>query len=248
MYNNSKDLFDSEYVSYTRLSGYEKCPHLFKLKYLDQVPVESSSAAQLGTLVHAVIEDYLREIKKTKSAIETDVDSLTKRIDLIETELRDKDEITVYIDKWDVEELLEGFVDFMPIVDTTAIKSIEEEVNFYVQNYRVKAVLDLVLESKTGEYTVIDFKTGKPKYVEDFQIKLYALPLVEKPLANTVKLIYAFLRFGEVRELALTRKEFPIITQRILNKVKEIEKDKVFPPNPSGLCRYCEAREYCDHC
>lgn len=248
MYETSRELFRSEYVSYTRLSSYEKCPHLFKLKYLDQVPVESSSAAQLGTLVHAVIEDYLREVKKTKSAIETNIDSLTNRIDLVETELRDKDEITVYIDKWDVEELLEGFVAFMPIVDTTAIKSIEEEVNFYVQNYRVKAVLDLVLKSKTGGYIVIDFKTGKPKYVEDFQIKLYALPLLEKPSANTVKLIYAFLRFGEVRELALTHKEFPIITQRILSKVKEIEKDKVFLPNPSGLCRYCEAREYCDHC
>jgi putative RecB family exonuclease len=248
MYNNSKDLFDSEYVSYTRLSGYEKCPHLFKLKYLDQVPVKSSSAAQLGTIVHAVIGDYLREIKKIKSVVETDVGSLTKRIALIETKLRDKGEITVDIDKWDVKKLLEGFVDFMPIVGTITIESVEEEMNFYIQNYRVKVIADLVLKSEMGGYTVIDFKTGKPEYVEDFQIKLYALPLVEKSSENTVKLIYTFLRFGEVRELVLTHKEFPIITKRILSKVKEIEKDEVFLPNPSWLCRYCEAREYCDHC
>ena len=62
MYKTAKELFKSEYVSYSRLSCYEKCPQQFKLRYLDGLPCPVGKAAQLGKVVHAVIASYLNDI------------------------------------------------------------------------------------------------------------------------------------------------------------------------------------------
>ena len=46
--------------SYTKLIDYEQCPYRVKLKHIDKVPEERAEAAERGTTIHQLAEDFVR--------------------------------------------------------------------------------------------------------------------------------------------------------------------------------------------
>jgi hypothetical protein len=55
------EIFELEYVSYSRIMSYKKCPRSFEIKYLCRKNEKSSRAAQIGKLTHQVIQLYTEE-------------------------------------------------------------------------------------------------------------------------------------------------------------------------------------------
>ena len=245
MYKTSKELFRSEYVSYSRLSSYEKCPRQFKLRYLDGIPCPVGKAAQLGSVVHEIIARYLKDIGFPKSAIQTDIYDLCKLIIPTCKELRETGKITFFLQESEIEYLLNGFVKLLPKFDSRSIVSVEAERNFKVGKYKFKTITDLILRNDKGKLTVIDFKTGKPEYVDDSQIQMYAIPLFDEASTSEIELIYAFLKHGELKRLKMTRGSVKTLANGFITRVQCIEDDNTFFPESSFLCRYCGVRDHC---
>lgn len=241
----AKGLFQSEYISYSRLASYEQCPQRFKLQYLDRLPCPVGRAAQLGTLVHAVIADYLLELKEAGGKHRTDLGALERRIVPKCQELRLAGEITEQVDEDEASGLLEGFTLLMPEVDARAVDGVEVERDFVVSGYRCKAILDLVLRKADGRVTILDFKTGKPRYTKDLQLRFYALPFVGSPDASSVDAAFAFLRTGELTSVAVDREAAKETIEAVLRRVQVIEADREFEGDPGPLCSYCGVREHC---
>ena len=245
MYKTSKELFKSEYVSYSRLSCYEKCPRQFKLRYLDGIPCLVGKAAQLGKVVHAIIASYLNDIGSDKSTIQMDISDLCEYTIPICKELRQEGELTVFLNEYEIEPLLKGLVRFLPEIDNRSIVSIETETDFEVGQYKFKTITDLILRNAKGKLTVIDWKTGKPEYVDDSQIQMYAIPLFEDASTSEIELIYAFLKYGDMKRLKMTRHSLKQVSDEFINRVQLIEDDNNFLPEPSFLCRFCGVSNYC---
>ncbi len=246
-YSNAVDLFQNEYISYSRISSYEQCPYLFKLKYLEKCPSTSSRAAELGKTVHAVIASYLNTINNSTNTQKVELSHLCDEIEPTCDMLLDTGETNYEFDTYEIKPLLEGFVNFMPYVNPNEIHGIEEEKNFHLRSLKYKCILDLILKDSSGNFTVIDFKTGKPKYVEDKQIKLYSMSLFKDFSPSSIKLIYAFLRFYTTEEYDFSFQESQVYEDIIHRKVCRIMEDDTFYPRTSFLCRYCDVRDYCDH-
>lgn len=244
-YNTSKELFRSEYVSYSRLSSYETCPQKFKLTYLDKIPCPVGRAGQLGSVVHTIIAKYLEDVRSSNSLVETDTSDLYESTIPTCKELREAGELTYFLKEYEIENLLDGFAKLLPRVDSQSIVGVEVESNFEIQGYQFKTITDLILCNANGKFTIIDFKTGKPEYVDDLQIQLYAIPLFEKSSASEIELIYAFLRYGELKRLRMTCKSVTNFSDKLIERVRRIEADKTFFPEPSFLCDFCGVREHC---
>ena len=237
MYKTSKELFKSEYVSYSRLSCYEQCPRQFKLRYLEGIPCPVGKAAQLGKAVHAIIASFLNDVGPDKTTICLDISDLREYTIPVCQELRQEGELTVFLNEYEIDPLLEGLVSLLPKIDYRSIVSIESETNFEVGEYKFKVITDLILRNSKGKFTVIDWKTGKPEYVDDSQIQMYALPLFEDTSISEIELIYAFLKYGDMRRFRMV--------DEFINRVQRIEDDNNFLPKPSFLCRFCGVSNHC---
>lgn len=245
MYKTAIELFRSEYVSYSRLRSYNKCPQEFKLRYLDSIPCPSGRAAQLGSVVHSIIANYLQNVQSSKSLVQTDSCDLCEAIVPICKELREAGELTYFLPESEIETLLNGFAKLLPKIDSQSIVSIEAEKNFEISQYRFKAIIDLILCNAKDELTIIDFKTGKPEYVDDLQIQTYAIPLFRDTPVPKIELIYAFLKSRELSKSIMTRKSVTVLGNELVNRVQCIENDKIFSPKLSYLCSFCGVRDHC---
>jgi ATP-dependent exoDNAse (exonuclease V) beta subunit len=248
MFNNAEDLFKNEYISYSRLSSYDQCPYSFKLKYLQKKPTKSSRAADLGSAVHETIAVYLKECKNNGvPVIKPEVSDVKQRIDRALNLLHSNDDITNDFSEHEITPFLQSFCSMMPSIDSRSIHGIETEKNFTINGQKYKCIIDLLLCDSKGNYTLIDFKTGKPQYVSDLQIKLYALPLFSDNQVPPIHLIYAFLKFKETQRFVFSYDDALMHMKYMSKKVKQITQDADYFPSKSFLCRYCDVREYCTH-
>lgn len=255
-YTGAEELFRKEYVSYSRLRSYEQCPRRFKMEYLDGIPARIGPAGQMGTLVHAVLASYLNEVMRAHVQVRTDVGDILPRIRPIHKHLRRRHEIRQRLDEREASRLLSRFAEIMPEIDGSAIAAVEAEREFDIGRYRCKAVLDLVLRDNDGHFAIIDFKTGKARYANDFQLGFYTLAMLQA--ADVGYGGFIFLRRGEGPSYQQVR--LPIeacglrsfnktsvrrVEQRILRTVETIEADRAFKAKKGPLCNYCGVRKHC---
>ncbi len=89
---------------------------------------------------------------------------------------------------------------------------------------------------------VFDHKTGKRR--PDFsQLELFALQVfVHEPAVNTVYSKFLWLKEGKSDHEVYTRDKMPILWEKLLTRIKRIEKaaeTNTWPARPSGLCPWC---------
>lgn len=247
MATSARELLRSTHLSYSKLQTYLKCPHRFKLEYLDKCRVEPSREIQLGSVVHAIIARYLLGIQGQARTFETNAAELVRLLPVVTKQLQGEGELSEKFGEDEVYSLLEGFADGMPRIDGRAIIHVESEKHTKLGGYVLKSILDLVLTDGRRQLHIIDFKTGKPQYVKDEQLRTYALPVLGSPDhgGSPVKLSYLFLRDGLVRSMMMTREECDGVVARIMEVVRTIEADETFRPKVTRLCDWCGVRHAC---
>jgi len=163
-------------LSKGKIDTYNTCPLQFKFRHVLKVPTPSSTSADIGNAVHAVLEKMTKyEIDGQKLTQRQAFDLLEKRWDsrAFESETaanqakaKAKELILTYL-KWSKENPNE------PIAVEKAFKLILGDVKF-------KGYIDRIDKTPDGEYEVIDYKTGADKITrvtikDDIQMNLYAL-------------------------------------------------------------------------
>jgi len=243
---NAAEIFKKAYISYSRLSSYDKCPRKFKYAYLDGHPTTSGRAAQVGKLVHEVIADYLRVKSALGGTIQTDVADIVSGLTRVADRMKEEKEIDMDISANDMDVFFRGFCALYPRINTDMIAGIEIEKNFDINGYTCKGVVDLVLQDENGKINIIDYKTGRPGYVDDLQLILYSMPYIEEYPGQAIAGAFAFLREPSIRRVDISPSMANNSRDIVVGRVEEIEADERFERKRSRLCDFCEFRRLCD--
>jgi hypothetical protein len=205
-------------ASYSKLTDFEACPYKTKLKHVDRVPEAKAPAAERGTAIHQLAEDFV-----------------LGKIAVLPEELRKfSDEFsslrTQYVDG---KVSLEGEWGF--------------DKNWSVTDYKtawLRMKLDARVHTTPTTAVIVDYKTGKRfgnelKHGE--QTLLYGLAeVLREPQIERVTVELWYLDIDDLHAQSFTRdkilKFLPAFEKRLLALTNATK----FPPKPNVFaCKWC---------
>lgn len=205
--------------SYSKLLDYEQCPLRFQMKHIDRIPEAKSPAADRGTAIHQMAEDFTRGIIKDLPA-----------------ELRHfKDEFEVMQREFKAKAVsLEGEWGF--------------DKEWMVHDYKkawLRMKADAVLHRKHNkEAVVVDYKTGKRfgnelKHGE--QVQLYAIATaIREPWIENITVELWYLDIDELHSNEYTRKQALSFVPGFEKRAMKLTTATSFPPRPNIFtCKWC---------
>ena len=112
------------------------------------------------------------------------------------------------------------------------------------KKFFVSGKFDRIDELENGNLRIVDFKTGKSKN-GIAQLELYKL-LAEMNFGKKVdEVCYYYLDDKKIKSYDVAKVKNKDIKDKILDKIKVIQKNKEFNPSPSRLCSHCDFEEIC---
>lgn len=225
-YADAKSLFGAEYVSFTRLATFNKCPHKFKLTYLEGFREEErdkSRQASAGDKFHTLCEDLFNRYRDRPLG-----KALEDPVALAEPRIR-------------------KVLDAVPS-DSVVLAS-ELELRFRANGREFLGYVDLAVELPDTTVGLIDFKTGYRDVrfpPEPLQMDIYSIP--ELLLRPERSVLLAFVLVDADRTLSWTNgpKNRDEVVKRVRQQIVQVEREQNFARHISGLCRYCHVQDICE--
>lgn len=202
--------------SYSAIKLYEQCPLKYKLTRIDHLVEPSGDAANRGKTIHAEIEAIL---KGGLNLLSDDIKHLEEKLSNW-IKVNGQSELPVGInDKW-------------------------EPVDFDAEDVMFRGIIDLFIKEESGRATVLDFKTGKHRDYSD-QVSVYSTVILSTmPDVDTVENVIEFIDLAKTDKYKpITRSDLPRLQLQLKGRITAIEKDKIYAPNPSVLCKWCHFRK-----
>ena len=203
--------------SYSRLIDYEQCPYRIKLKLIDRIPEERSSAADRGTQIHTYAEEFingtLKKLPHELSKFAVEFDRLRNDYKAGHVSLEGE---------WGFDK------DWMP-------------TNYKTAWLRVKGDAVLVRPDKA---VVIDFKTGA-KYGNELkhgeQCLLYAIStFIRNPELESITTELWYVDKDELTSTEYTRAQALRYIQPFNKRATKMLNDTQFMPNSNIFsCKWC---------
>lgn len=268
-----KDFLDfSKIYSVSKLNLFYQCPQQYWFSYLDPIysklksklkrePENIFTFQTLGKAVHNAITlfYYLEPQERTQENLK----KLLQETWRSEVFWRKKPPLGKWGGFKNLEEereiykqalqLLLNFLkiaEFEPTIGYLPTKDLKNSIDDYKnliipldKDYQLSGKFDLILEEKSGLH-VVDFKTGKSKDVDDFQLRFYKLLAEENFKKPVIKTSFYFLRKPEIKDFEI-KVDKKAIKEEIKEKIKKIQGSKEFKPRPSKLCQFCLFRSLC---
>jgi len=107
-----------------------------------------------------------------------------------------------------------------------------------------KAYLRGVIDLKTRteeQVKLFEWKTGKMYDEHTDQAHLYAMVgLIEHPEFKNVEVSIRYLDFGTDKKEVYDRDQLKMMKLLWKGRLKQMDTDKTFSPNPSYMCRWCD--------
>ena len=129
-------------------------------------------------------------------------------------------------------------------ISLDTIKDIELIGDSYCGDYKLKCIVDRVDLLPGGKHRLVDYKTGKKKYVKDIQLEIYGY-VAEKIGYEPEELQFQFLGDWDERTWHYTAASRSEAEDWILSTVSDIENRTIFHRSKTGLCDYCAVRQWC---
>ena len=253
-------------ISPTSLNTYLQCPYKFKMDRLFSIPKVKSIPLAFGTSVHKALEDFMRQYANTGiyPNVNVAVESFRQELERQLLNKQDHDDLN----KRGVTILEEYLQDVMK----EEIEVMGTEYNFgkrnvYLNKIKLSGKIDRidVVDKDRKEVRVIDYKTGRPKSLNEILGKTqnsdesYKRQLVFYKLLSQLDRTFnkivtsARLEFAEKNtsgkykhvDYCVTDEDLSELRntiQEVAQKIKRLE----FPRTTNY--RYCGLCEYKDHC
>jgi RecB family exonuclease len=234
---------DDIWLSASVMKTYKQCPRKYYYQYVKKVPRDTDpEQVKVGNLIHAILEDFHNEMK----AAPLGPTEWKPRLIL----LAQKHQKKINLTKEQAEEAklyLKYYLDHLAENGLPNMVSAEKKFKIILENQIiVTGYIDRIDEDQ-GTYHIIDYKTGKSKYLDEQQLMIYALAMFRE-FPDLVKFKCSYLMIAEkCRSLPyvfsvtdVTRAE-----QEIQKTAAEIRSDQTWEAKVGFLCKYCDFNAIC---
>lgn len=231
-------------LSASAVQTYETCPMQFKLEREWRIPGEVPAAMQYGASMHRVLRTYYDSIRLERTMSEEAVLEFF-RSDLRAANIQDPYQHELY-EKQGVLQLKE----FLRTSGREApnVLHTEEFFDMPVGGCTVVGRIDRIDQSKDGQVTITDYKTGRAQSQEDadksLQLSIYALAAREKWNYRAGALV--LYNLGENSSVITRRDDGDLdgAKTRIIEVAESIAGGH-FEPTPGFHCKMCAYRNLC---
>lgn len=212
-------------MSYSRLSTFENCQQQFDYLYVTKnVQVVESEAMAYGTRVHEALEMYAKS--------------------------RDEKYLTRETRKWKslIDRLLEKKGTHLYEYQMALTPELEP-CDWMAKDVWLRGIADVLVVDGDTAYC-LDWKTGKVRD-NPTQLQLFAcMVFLHFPEVQTVKTAFVWLKFDQVTDMIYKRSMFDPMWRNLMQRFDYVQETidlGVFEAKPSGLCRWCAARDICPY-
>ncbi len=234
-------------LSASSMGTFEKCPKKYHYHYIEKpdIPKQDWSHLEIGKCVHRVLELFHQDLMKNIRQVE-EYPQLMKtcfKQGLSEFDLEIlKDELP------NIKNILQSYLKRLNLDGLPEVIESEKEFSYQIQDYLVRGFIDRIDRVGPEEYRVIDYKTNKnPKYLNNFQLLLYALALQKiYPDAKKISGAYILLKHNcDKIEYQFTEKNYQETINKIIEIGTSIDTRTEWEKKPSVLCNWCDYQNIC---
>ena len=257
----SKPTFSRDYLSYSSISAYQRCPLAFFFRYVAQLPERTvSSSLVFGSAVHRAAEHHFNELM-----MGNEPPSAEALIGEYDAAWNEYDPVKISYGKEECrEELLPLAQRVLAAFQTSSlakpdgvILGVEEELRGPIVDGCPDLLgrVDLIVET-TDAVIITDLKTARSKWsqtqVEESAGQLHLYHELSKSLAPRKRLRLQFAVISKTKSPTVDLHEIPVDlkqidrTKRIVAQVWRAIEAEMFFPAPSAMnCTGCAFREPC---
>lgn len=238
-------------LSVSKVKTFKDCKAKFQYCYIEKLPRKEWDFHVFGKFLHEVLENFYKQIINGspeppnvimtacfKAAFEA------WKVKLTTEQVKEAKQILVMH--------LKQSADKSQVGKAPTYLSVEKE--FYIDidgKILLNGFIDRIQLDTDGVVHVSDYKTTKnKKYLKNdyFQLLTYAFVMcLEDPSIQKVRTSYILLRHNfESIVKEFDRAEIMKVEQIFLDYANQIDIEKLYRPNPSRLCNYCDYLDHCD--
>lgn len=205
-------------ISYSKLLDAEQCMLRLKMKHVDKIPEQKAPAAERGTLIHQMAEDFVRG--KLKS-LPTELMKFADEFDTLRREFKSNN---VSLEgEWGFDK------DWMQTDYKTAWLRMKADGVFFLSERE-----GVVIDYKTGQSYGNEIKHGE-------QVLLYAIAtFILWPKLDNLTVELWYLDKDEMLQKTYTRAQALRMVQQFDKRMKRVTSATEFPANPNIFsCKWC---------
>jgi len=233
-------------LSASAIKTYEQCGRKYYYTYVNKPGIERKKwpHLELGNFVHDVLDKFHTTLMSQPAYKWTDAMSNICKTSIKKFNLSQeqrtiaKEMLKTYLGKLDEEgmpNVLSNEQEFKVVLDDDIL---------------LKGFIDRIdcEDRKDGKrFHLVDYKTGKSKYLDEFQLLVYGLYLLDKePELELYKGSYIVLS-EDCRSISytFTKTDLEKVRKKIRGVADAIKSDQTWEPKPQFLCKYCDFNEIC---
>lgn len=240
--------------SYSRIKAFKNCKYSFLLRYIYNEPQTSNFYAQVGIVVHSVLQSYLcGHISKEQLTVYFSKEYLSKV-----TEKPNSSKLYFLT----FSELIKYFEN--PNLNfIKRVLGVEKRVGFNIGENTFTGFIDLVCETKEG-IAVVDHKskvlkprtnksnptkTGKELDEYLYQLYLYSIPVKEQHGEFPKRLIFNCFKENTIISEPFDYDKFVSVKKWAVASIEEINREREWEPNIDYFfCNnLCDVRDSCEY-
>lgn len=243
--------------SHSRLGSYKNCPLSYKYHYIDRIRKDGESVeAFLGRRYHETMEKLYAELKFKVIPLE----ELVAHYNDIWDKNWNEDVLIIRKDRVEQDyktiglKAIEDYYKRYHPFDGGRVHGIEREVIISLDSedkYRVRCIIDLLIEKSDGHYEIHDYKTSgrlpeQSNLDQDRQLALYEIAIRNAwPDIKTVELVWHYVVFDKEMRSIRTSDQLEELRNDTIALIDTVEAANEYPPNESALCRWCDYQDIC---
>ncbi len=237
--------------SYSSISGFENCPRSFEYRYIKNIPEAFQSIeAFMGSTVHSILEMIYRNRGIGLETDEAELPGLFRKVwdstfsDRVKI-IKDENNFQYYSDLGT--ELLRGYYTNTFSGDKSKTISLEQKFEIKLdENATFRGIIDRISRTSEGVLRVTDFKTGSVSGpLATLQLPSYAMYIFETNKEKEIELCIEDLKKRETRTAKVNENILESTRNKLLSKIRVIEKTTEYKAVVGTLCRWCGYNEIC---
>jgi len=230
-------------LSVSKVKTFEDCKAKYKYNYIEKLPRKTWDFHVFGQFVHAVLEDYHKEVME--GTTEWPHEIMSRAFNYRRKRYKS-------LKPPQIKEGWEIVNNYLKQISSHHPNVMAVERHFYIdvdQSVLVNGFIDRIDLDDDGILHVADYKiTKNKKYLKDFfQLITYAwLLMLEDPSIEMVRGSFILLRHNsEWLTREIRREDVEIVSEKYLKRAAEIRTEKLWRTSPSPLCNFCDFLSNC---